>query len=278
VKPDQLGWAPWLIVGLWVVWFISVLIHGSGVDLWPGNNPSFSSSGTFGDSFGSLASLMAALAAAGALLTLRQQQLQTSRQNFESNFFGLLDHFQSLAQATEAHNWGVEIAEDGTESEFLSHSFRGHQAFRAILDELRQDLKTRDFKYPDRVKKKYERFYESFQDDLGHYFRLLYHLFRMISERCEGSAAEKYYYAQLVRAHLSSAELILVAYNCICGEGRHKFVGYLKEFAVLHNVGFNSDAFGRAEMKFIQTLPAEAFVSPSQAAENQSLTATPGQA
>jgi len=275
VKLDQLGWMPWLILGLWVVWFVGVVIHGFGVDLWPGQNPSFTSSGAFGDSFGSLASLMAALAAAGALLTLRQQQAESSRQNFENNFFGLLDHFQSLAQATQAHNWGVEVAEDGSETEFLSHSFHGHQAFRALLDELRQDLRPSDFKYPERVKKKYEKFYEDFQDDLGHYFRLLYHLFKMIADRCDGTDERKYYYSQLVRAHLSTSELILLAYNCICGEGRHKFVRYLTDFAVLHNVGFNSDRFGLAEMKFIKdSLPPDAFISRSQAAENEALTAT----
>lgn len=275
MKIKQLGWAPWLIIGLWVIWFGSVVAHGFGVDLWPGRNPNFESSGTFGDSFGSLASLMAALAAAGALLTLRQQQKESSRQNFENNFFGLLDHFQSLAQATQAHNWGREVAEDGTETDFVSHSFHGHQAFRALLDELRQDLRPADFRHPEKVRRKYDKFYEEFRDDLGHYFRLLYHLFKMISDRCEESEDLKYYYSQLVRAHLSSSELILLAYNCISGEGRHKFVRYLKEFAVLHNVGFNSDRFGHAERKFIESsLPAEVFISRSQAAENAALANT----
>lgn len=250
---------------------VGVIAHGLGANIWPAN-ANFQNAGTFGDAFGSLGSLMAALAAAGALLTLRQQQEQSRRENFESNFFGLLDHFQSLAQATQAHNWGVETAEDGTETEFLSHSFHGHQAFKAILDEFRQDLNTRDFKNPGRLAKKYAKFYESFQDDLGHYFRLLYHLFRMISDRCDGNAHQKYYYAQLVRAHLSTPELILLAYNCICGEGRHKFTQYLKEFSVLHNVGFNSDAFGKAEMGFIKSeLPSEVFISRSQAAEDDAL-------
>lgn len=265
-------WTPWLVLGLWVVWVIGVVSHGLGANIWPAA-PNFEAAGSFGDAFGSLGSLMAALAAAGALLTLRQQQEQSGRQNFEGNFFGLLDHFQSLTQATQAHSWSSETADDGTETPFLNHSFQGHQAFKAILDELRQDLQPQDFEKPERVTKKYLKFYEEFQDDLGHYFRLLYHLFKMIADRCEDSEAQKYYYAQLVRAHLSTAELILLAYNCICGEGRHKFVSFLKDFAVLHNVGFKSDAFGRAEMDFIKrSLPAEAFTSRSEAAEIRSLT------
>ena len=265
------SWTPWLVIGLWGVWLLGIVAHGLGANIWP-PKANFEDAGAFGDAFGSLGSLMAALAAAGALLTLRQQQEQSRRENFESNFFGLLDHFQNLAQATQAHNWGVETDEDGAETEFLSHSFHGHQAFKAILDEFRQNINTRDFKYPARIKKKYLLFYESFQDDLGHYFRLLYHLFKMISDRCDGNGEQKYYYAQLVRAHLSTPELILLAYNCICGEGRYKFVRYLQEFSVLHNVGFSSDAFGKAEMGFITgALPSEVFVSRSQAAENETL-------
>lgn len=263
------SWTPWLIIGLWIVWFVAIVTHGLGLTIWP-REPNFQNAGAFGDAFGSLGSLMAALAAAGALLTLRQQQEQSSKQNFESNFFGLLDHFQNLAQATQAHNWSTEIAEDGSETDFISHTFHGHQAFSALLDELRQSLRASDFKYPDRVRKKYEKFYEEFQDDLGHYFRILYHLFKMISDRCDGSEKEKYYYSQIVRAHLSKPELILLSYNCINGEGRYKFVHYLKNFAVLHNVGFSSDRFGRAEMGFIKEfLPPEVFVSRSQAEENK---------
>lgn len=86
------SWTPWLALGLWFIWFVGIIFHGIGFSVWK-NNLNSEDAAKFGDSFGSLASLMAALAAAGALLTLRQQQEQSAREHFENNFFGLLDHF-----------------------------------------------------------------------------------------------------------------------------------------------------------------------------------------
>lgn len=272
------GLAPWLIVTLWAVWLVGVIIHGAGFDLWPGQNPDFQSSGSFGDSFGSLASLMAAMAAAGALLTLRQQSEANEKQYFDNNFFGLLDHFQSITLSVDAHNFVSEEDEEGNEITTLNYVFHGHDAFRAILDELQRDINVADFSALGCVSYKYKKFYEQWQDDLGHYFRILYHLFKMIDERCpqnKDSLDSKYYYARLVRAHLSTPELTLLAYNCSCGEGSAKFVKYLKDFHVLHNIGLKSDPFSTAERAFFELhLPTAAFKSPSQvAAESDAVSA-----
>lgn len=111
---------------------------------------------------------------------------------------------------------------------------------------------------------RYKLFYKDFEDDLGHYFRLLYHLYKMIDEKCPSGEEQKYYYAQLVRAHLSTSELFLLAYNCICGEGRHKFVSLIAKFAVLHNIEFGNNRFEKAEELFIRQLPENAFKSWSE--------------
>ena len=258
---------PGLILGLWALWFTGIILHGAGFSVWKGDAPDFTQAGAFGDSFGSLASLMAALAAAGALLTLRQQAEVSAQQNFDSNFFGLLDHFQSLTQEMEVHNFIREETDEGEEVSRLNYTFRGHHAFRAILDELHEHLSIDDFDSFLVVIKAYDSLYDKWQDVLGHYFRLLYHLFRIIYERCPREE-NKYYYGQLVRAHLSTPELILLSYNCICGEGRHKFIDYLQEFSILHNMGCKADAYGKAERAFFERrLPRDAFVSQSQDAD-----------
>ncbi|AKQ40915.2 Abortive phage resistance protein abiP [Aurantiacibacter atlanticus] len=79
----------------------------------------------------------------------------------------------------------------------------------------------------------WEKTYEKYQNDLGHYFRFLYHLVRYVDR---SATDEKHFYIQILRATLSESELILIAVNCCYGEGRDKFKKLVEDHALLHNL------------------------------------------
>ena len=67
----------------------------------------------------------------------------------------------------------------------------------------------------DNIKKEYENFFHRVQYNLGHYFRNLYHIYKYvyITELIEPN--EKQFYCNIVRAQLSTDELVLIFYNSI---------------------------------------------------------------
>lgn len=256
---------PYAFVGIWVAWFIALLRHGSGDPAFFGNQAAsdFARSGAFGDSFGVVASLMTALAAAGAFAAYVGQKEDAKHQQFERKFYSLLDNFQLMVSQIDA-TVTKPSQEDGLRNE-LRHIFgdvvanyTGRDAFRIHATMLRLELKPQDFYDSKTVHRKYTAYFCKWVDDLGHYFRTLYQIFKLIEEQCPG---DKMYYARIVRAHLSNSEQVLLAYNLIVGEGRHKFVKYAEKFAVLHNIhreGLNK--LQKAELRFFERkLPKDVF-------------------
>lgn len=67
----------------------------------------------------------------------------------------------------------------------------------------------------DNIKKEYENFFHRVQYNLGHYFRNLYHIYKYvyITELIDDD--EKQFYCNIVRAQLSTDELVLIFYNSI---------------------------------------------------------------
>lgn len=98
----------------------------------------------------------------------------------------------------------------------------------------------------------YEIFYQQSQATLGHYFRLLYNIVKLV-KRTDG--IDKRFYTNLVRAQLSSDELKLLFYNCISELGSEKFKPLIEEFALLKN--FPNDSVPRDPL--LHMYPPEAF-------------------
>ncbi|MEL6560272.1 MAG: putative phage abortive infection protein [Bacteroidota bacterium] len=65
------------------------------------------------------------------------------------------------------------------------------------------------------IKKEYENFFHRFQYNLGHYFRNMYHIFKYVHTTKLISEKEKQFYCNIVRAQLSSDELVLIFYNSL---------------------------------------------------------------
>ncbi|HSX54501.1 MAG TPA: putative phage abortive infection protein [Sphingomonas sp.] len=207
---------------------------------------------------------MATLAAMGAFYTFSEQREESRRNQFEQNFNTLLANFQSIARQIDISILTYDLPSDDIPEQYWEPyakevlKMQGRDALRRLLSILREDLSPSDFSDSKVVSRVYDGFYDRWMDDLGHYFRCLYHLMRLISESCP---KDRFYYSRIVRAHLSNSEQVLLAYNCIFGEGRFEFVKYVEEFSMLHNMHRrNLNELHRAEMDlFVSVLPGECF-------------------
>lgn len=185
-------------------------------------NPSFS--------FLALLALLATLALQLKELRLSVRELANSadalakqndtlrQQTFEGTFF----------QSLRLHNEIVATME------IREYSLKGRACLDHHLKEL-QDLLSKEAATKDleRFVLYYDYFYREHQVDLGHYFRMLYNIVKLV-HRTDG--VDKRFYTNMVRAQLSSAELMLLFYNCLSSWGSDKFKPLVEEFALLKTI------------------------------------------
>lgn len=80
--------------------------------------------------------------------------------------------------------------------------------------------------------------FDEMDEDLGHYFRNLYHLIRFVDESVlltEGS--ERHRYVAIVRAQLSAREQVLLMYNAmIDGRGHPSFRALVDRYSMLEHL------------------------------------------
>ncbi|MCT1402500.1 putative phage abortive infection protein [Paenibacillus sp. p3-SID867] len=79
----------------------------------------------------------------------------------------------------------------------------------------------------------FKKVYDAYESQLGHYFRNLYHIVKLIqdekfSEDHQENRREQQKYRGILRAQLSSFELLLVFYNLVYSEKGEKFKSILK--------------------------------------------------
>ena len=259
------------VVGIWFFWLFFAVSYVSGsLPFYGPTSGDVFRLGAFGDTFGVLASFMAALAASAAFVAFIRQQEDARSQEFERNFFTLLANLQLQVSQTDLKRFdrsqvqnlrtklrnkdsGNRIIYD--ERAFLPHiaEVRGRDAFRALLNKLRRFIASEEnFSDSKSIHRKYMIFYNRWYDDLGHYFRTIYHLFKMIDEECPKDALR---YVRIARSHISNSEIILIAYNCSVGEGRQKFSKYVEKYSLLHNYHTpDSDDFLKRERKFFERM------------------------
>lgn len=143
--------------------------------------------------------------------TLRQQ-------TFEATFFQLLRLHNDIVASTEVQGY----------------SLKGRACFAHYLNELEgtliNEVAMQDL---ERFRTYYDLFYRQHQAALGHYFRLLYNIVKLVKRTEE---IDKRFYTNLVRAQLSSAELQLIFYNCLSVWGSEKFKPLVEEFALLKTI------------------------------------------
>ena len=139
-------------------------------------------------------------------------------QNFEASFFQLLRLHNDIVNSIDRVSTKGKVT-------------TGRDCFNVFLRRLQSTLEIegadRNF---DAFLTHYDLFYIEYQHEIGHYFRLLYNIVKLVSRT---GGIDKRFYTNLVRAQLSSAELMLLFYNCLSPWGSEKFKPLIEEFALL---------------------------------------------
>lgn len=229
----RLDWLAWLGAGIGVV---VVLLYGftffgpldKRVEAW----------GLFGDYVGgvlnpvfgflSLIALLSTIAIQSRELSLSSRELRNSaaaleaqnatlrRQSFEETFFQLL----------RLHNDIVTAMDIG--------QVRGRDCIRKLMTNLRSQLVAQNALTDyDRMRVSYEAFFNQYQHEIGHYFRLLYNIVKLVHNAAPG---DKRLYTNMVRAQLSSNELQLIFFNGLSRWGEAKFKPLIEEYGLLKSL------------------------------------------
>lgn len=199
--------------------------------------------GTFGDYVGGFAGTIVGLISIIFLYRTykiqldisAKQELKQQSQQFESAFFALLLQQRDILQNIK----GEFVKVDG------SHYVESGPKFMNIL---REELALRllELSYePDllvpakvnilkvRVNCLYQDLYNNHVEQLGHYFRHLYHLIKFIDSHCDSNAQS---YVDIVQAQMTTDELYLTAINGISHFGRKRFLPLLERYNFFENL------------------------------------------
>lgn len=169
--------------------------------------------------------------------TLRQQR-------FENTFFQMLNLHHQIVNAIDfPHPANV----------------KGRDCFKHIYEK-RFEILCRNIKNEEKLDSigvgitllQYEKIFKENQSDFSHYFRNLYTITKFIHQ---SDNEDKQKYVDILRAQLSTHELLLLFYNGLSDYGSTKFKPLIEKYALLKNMpqqslievehikGYNSTAF-----------------------------------
>ncbi|MBW1294969.1 putative phage abortive infection protein [Aquimarina litoralis] len=201
---------------------------------------------------------------------LQRQELELTRQvfteqrdtlklqQFESTFFSLLNLHHQIVDGID-----IDTTKGGSLYDFKKEkdvTLTGRDCFQYFFQEFEEMYASRyDEKNElDRIQKSYIDFYVNHQTDLGHYFRNLYNILKFVHKKNPG---DNFFYANLLRAQLSSSELLMLFYNCLSKFGNRKFKPLIEEYHFLQNMPknpifeqkdhtnlYNKSAFGKPSL------------------------------
>lgn len=232
------------------------------------------SAGEFGDMFGAVNAAFSGLAFLGVIvaillqkreLSLQRKELEQTReelagqreqlrlqnatfrqQAFETAFFSMITlHHRIVSDVTS----GVDHNRRAGRDSFVWFHYR---LFALLAD--KEKSRGRG-PVADVAEEAYALFYAEYQSDLGHYFRNLYNIVKFVDRSDIG---DRQFYTNLVRAQLSSDELLLLFYNCTVGGGRDKFKPLVERYVLLKHMPLG-DLHSYRHHKWIE---AAAFGSP----------------
>jgi len=229
----------WYQKPLFVFGLIAVIftIYGFAVELkwlfFSGKDAS--ASGTFGDSFGALTAFFSALAFGGLMITIWQQQTELSLtreemkdQKFENMLFKMLEIFASIVGDLDLRSKALNNQQTATGRDCFAifiKRLRVHYAFYQKKNAARPPQEIID--------QAYDYFWKKNRNNLGHYFRYIYNIFKFIEN---DGRNDKKIYGNIVRAQLSDYELCLLYYNCISKFGRERFKPLAIEYELFDNM------------------------------------------
>ncbi|WP_228306209.1 putative phage abortive infection protein, partial [Klebsiella aerogenes] len=219
-------------------------------DVWPFEGMDANQRGVFGDSWGAFTSIFSAMGFCGVLWTIKLQMDATkiieddSRKreeaekirDFENSFFNMLNILQTLIKDMRVENSsGKTLAEGRHVFLYFFRRFKKEirQKYGILLDfELSDEIEVK--KASLRMSNEYRFYFRNRAQNLSHYYRYIYNMFKIIHES-DLTSVNKKKYANILRAQLSNYELLMLFYNANFVHGR-KFETYMNSYAILDNL------------------------------------------
>ena len=165
----------------------------------------------WGEIFGSLSALYAAVGFFAVIWTLREQRIENHKQQFDRSYFELL---RFLREARD--DFRFRFSEPYAEAYDLPDRRLkyGTSAFRTAWDEAEHWIESDRKRTHASIAKIYDKhIHNRFESNLGPYFRLMYTmLYRIDTDRIL-LPYEKIRYANLLRSQVNSYELAVAALN-----------------------------------------------------------------
>jgi hypothetical protein len=207
--------------------------------------------GLFGDMFGGINALFSALAFAALIFTVLLQRRELSLQRLELS--ETRKEIKGQREQMELQNKTLRIqAFEGTFFHLLNlhHSlvaaitmtaggdvYAGRAAFDGFYKRIgwmyQDDSDREAVEERSEIDRAYLDAYTPHQAQFGHYFRNLYHIIKLIHR---SDVEDKRQYTNLVRAQLSSSELLCLFYNCLSQHGTEKFQPLVERYTLLKNM------------------------------------------
>lgn len=194
--------------------------------------------GTFGDYFGGvLGTLFNILGVLLIFLTFKRQEDYSHIERFETTFFNLLDNQREIVKSLSGFFWEPELAKNvKVESYSYITAFSNELAPMVNkVDDISNYLACQK-----EISAVYLKVYERIADQLGHYFRHLYHIVKYTDE---SDVKDKKKYIDIVQAQMNNNELYCVFYNSISDLGIKRLLPLLKEYQFFENITSKNRAF-----------------------------------
>lgn len=231
--------------------FLIVTIHALVLNL--SNLHSLEDLSNFGQYLGGTAGILISLIVAiAALLAYSEQRRQIQlfehanhKQSVENTFFQLLKYHEEIVknmdvseispnrpphfyQGRNAFKMLYSMYQDVYYKETLT-TFIGNDLTEPITDAKKQ-------KITDIINKAYIEFDKDYQPHLGYYFRNLYYIITFIDRDKILSDLEKNFYIKMLRAHLSTYELLLLFYSSLSDRGNINAKPLIERYHLLKHV------------------------------------------
>lgn len=175
---------------------------------------------------------------------LIEQNKTLRQQRFENTFFQMLNLHHQIVNAIDFPHPANVKGRD-----CFKHIYE--KRFEILCRNLKNEEKLDSFGIG-RTLLQYEKIFKENQSDFSHYFRNLYTITKFIHQ---SDNEDKQKYIDILRAQLSTHELLLLFYNGLSDYGNKKFKPLIEKYALLKNMpqqslieiehikGYNSTAY-----------------------------------
>ena len=173
---------------------------------------------------------------------LLNQNLLINKQQFENTFFNLINLNNQIV--SQINTYTIHRTTSSKEVKYEKSTLicrecfvNFYESFRGIylnISSNNSQSKNPVFsKKVDLIDYAYFEFFKDRESDLGHYFRNLYHIIKFVDN---SNTANKKEYTNILRAQLSTGELLLLYFNCLSRYGIKKFKPLVEKYSLLKSI------------------------------------------